>query len=304
MFSDALGVFRRIMETRGGDDLAVLARYRAAWCHYNVRNEKAALAEFEDIAKRYPHSGIAEDIAYWLGEYYYSHGMSKDAERQFTLFLEKFPSGELAEYAQFHLALLAEDALEHEKALREFLELGRRYPAGRLAPEARLRAAGLLVKMSRPDEAIRLYEAVVSEFPKTDFAFLAHRKMAAVLKDERRYDEAAGNLKKGMALGRPEEAAELHYGLGECFEEKGDLPRAKEEYLSIPRLYPKDKFWPIRALLAAAKASEKLGQREEAERIYERLAGGDVEESKFARERLEAIRGKQTTDYKLPSTKK
>ena len=52
-------------------------------------------------------------------------------------------------------------------------------------------------------------------------------------------------------------------------------------------------FWAVRAQLKCAQAYEALEKLDEAKKLYERLAGMDIEESAFAKQRIEWIKWKE-----------
>ena len=83
--------------------------------------------------------------------------------------------------------------------------------------------------------------------------------------------------------------AQIQYEIAEALEEKGDIRKAVEEYLKVPRLYSKGRFWSLRAELRCAQLFERLEEPAEAKKLYQKLAEMDVEESVLAKKRLEWI---------------
>ena len=142
----------------------------------------------------------------------------------------------------------------------------------------------------KADEAIAKFEGLASKNPDSDFARRSYRKMAKIKKDLKDYDSAALYMGKALTGDNNELNAQIQYEIAEFFEEKGDLLKATEEYLKVTYLYSGGTFWSVRATLACAKIFERLEKFEEARRLYEKLADMDVEESAFAKQRLEWIK--------------
>ena len=150
---------------------------------------------------------------------------------------------------------------------------------------AALRAA-LAGETRAVEAAVRLKE-LISATSDAGLKRDAARKMAGMLKLEKNYRSAIEYLRKALTDEKTDLNAQTQYEIAELFEAEGDLNRAAREYLKAPRLYPKSVFWGVRARLSCAKIFERLQKWEEAKHLYEKLASMDVEESKFAKERLE-----------------
>ncbi|MBN2453641.1 MAG: tetratricopeptide repeat protein, partial [Candidatus Omnitrophica bacterium] len=134
-------------------------------------------------------------------------------------------------------------------------------------------------------------EELTSKFPASGTARTAYRKMAKIRMDEGRIGDAIQYYRKALTSDNNELNAQTQYEIAELYERNGDLKKATEEFLNVPRLYPKGAFWAVRAQLKCAQDFEKLGQRDDALRLYEKLAGMGIEESDFAKKRIESITG-------------
>ena len=146
----------------------------------------------------------------------------------------------------------------------------------------------------KSEEALKKFEEVISKFPESELKSSVFRKMAALKKASRDYDSAVLYLRKALTGEKNELNAQAQYEIAEYLEEKGDIEGALEEYLKVPYLYSKsDSFWAVRAQLKSALAFERLNRIEEAKRIYEKLVSLNVEESEFAKKRLEWLKWKR-----------
>jgi len=252
-FERAAVEFGKVEKDSFGEKTQMLARYQTAWCYWRTGKESQALAAFSRFLKDYPAEDLAADVRFWFGEYYTSKGKYDKAREYFSSILKDFPSSGLAGEALYRLALNLEE--EEKRA-----------------------------------EAAARFEEVASRLPDSGLARRSYRKIAMLKKESRDFDAAIIYLKKAMTEENSEENAQAQYEIAECAEKKGDLALASEEYLKVPGLFSKGAFWSVRAELAAAKIFERTGRLDEAKSLYEKLAAMDVEESSFARQRIEWIR--------------
>ena len=163
-----------------------------------------------------------------------------------------------------------------------------------MADEALYQLAGILYEEGKTDEAIAKFEELASRSPDSDYERRSYRRMAKIKKGLKDYDAAALDMQKALTRDNNELNAQIQYEIAECAEEKGDLSKATEEYLKVTYLYSDGTFWSVRATLACAKIFERLEKFGEARRLYEKLADMDVEESAFAKQRLEWIKWRST----------
>ena len=78
----------------------------------------------------------------------------------------------------------------------------------------------------------------------------------------------------------------MQFKIARAYENKGDYYRAIEEYLKIPYLYPMDSQLTVKAYLSAAQIYENQEDWLAGRDIYLKVAAMDVEEAKYAQERL------------------
>jgi tetratricopeptide (TPR) repeat protein len=114
--------------------------------------------------------------------------------------------------------------------------------------------------------------------------------MANLKRREGAYGAAIDYYRRALTDENSESNAQIQYEIAELHEKMGDIEGACREYLKVEGAYPKGTFWSVRANLKCARAFEKLGRLAEAKRLYEKLAAMDIEESAFARKRLEMMK--------------
>ncbi|MBU0604722.1 MAG: tetratricopeptide repeat protein, partial [Candidatus Omnitrophica bacterium] len=252
-YDAALAEFMAIEDQSSEVKLKVMAAYQIGWCLHNLRKEPEAVAAFERFLRAYPDSELAPDARFWFGEHYRSKGKLDKARGYFDSIPADFPSCDLIK-------------------------------------EAFMQAAIVLSEEGKSGEAIARFEDIAARFPGSDTGKMAYRKIAKIKKIEKDFDQAIEYYRKALTGDNTELNAEIQYEIAESYEMKGDLRRASDEFLKVMDLYSNGVFWSVRAQLKCAQAFEAIGKPDEASRLYEKLAGMEVEESDFAKKRLELLK--------------
>ncbi len=85
------------------------------------------------------------------------------------------------------------------------------------------------------------------------------------------------------------------YWIGFCCFLLGNDPEAVSEFLKIPALYPASGMWVATAYYWAGRASERMGDAEDAAAYYRKAGGsGKSTEGRFALKKAEAMTGTRT----------
>ena len=153
-----------------------------------------------------------------------------------------------------------------------------------------MQIATMLREAGKSDAAVSMLEELVNRFPGSDSARRAFIKLANIKKENGDLDGAVEYYLKALTKTNNEANAQIQYEIAEIYENKQSLARASEEYLKVPMIYPAGIFWSVRAELKCAKIFERLNRPDDALRLYEKLSGMDIEESVFAKKRLEALK--------------
>jgi tetratricopeptide (TPR) repeat protein len=159
-----------------------------------------------------------------------------------------------------------------------------------MAEEALYQLALTSIDQGKPDEAASRLEELTVKFPGSGVSRAAYRRLAKSRKDAGDPDSAIEYYKKSLTADSDELNAQTQYEIAEAYEEKGELRKAIEEYLKVPYLYAKGVFWSVRAQLKAAQLFETVDSPDDAKRLYEKLADMDVQESEFAKKRIEWLK--------------
>jgi tol-pal system protein YbgF len=127
----------------GGGASGEQAAYTQAFDALKSSNYPAAISGFRAYLSQYPTGALADNAQYWLGEAYY-------VTRDF------------------------------DQATQAFRAVGERYPSSRKAPDALLKLGFSQFELKRYGEARATLNDVVSRFPDSDAAKLAKERLAKV----------------------------------------------------------------------------------------------------------------------------
>lgn len=104
------------------------------------------------------------------------------------------------------------------------------------------------------------------------------------------------------AIGLQKESArpETQYWIGFCCFLLGKDAEAVDEFLKIPRLYPGSGMWINTAYYWAARASERMGKKDEAAAYYRKAGGsGRSTQGRFALKKAQSLKNpKQAADFR------
>jgi tol-pal system protein YbgF len=81
------------------------ALYASAYADFSKGNYALAIQGFEEYARTYPETELADNAMYWIGECYFSQGSYTSAVNAFDAMLEKYPGSDKAAAANLKKAL-------------------------------------------------------------------------------------------------------------------------------------------------------------------------------------------------------
>ncbi len=272
------------------------AHYMLAAAYLGKEDFQSAAVEFDRFISLYPSSNLKVSALLCLANSLYNMECFGDAAKVYGLVIESGPKEEISALARYAQAWCWYNTGDEGRALGLFESIVKRYPNSSAGRDGLYWLGEYSYNKGRMNIAERHLVDFLKRFPDSDLAGLAHRKMGSILKGKGKYYEAIDNFKKAYVPDSDELNGQIQYEIGECLEHAGRYAQALEEYLKVPLAYPKAAFWSIRGRLAAAKILETMGRLSEALRLYEELSELNVEESKFAKERIEFIKNRETSN--------
>ena len=100
-----------------------------------------AILEFEKYIREYPHSELAGNAQYWIGEAYYSQKEYRRAATEFQKVIQNYPQGGKVPDAQLKVGLSYLEMGQKEKGTAELKRLIAKYPNSAAASLARKKLA-------------------------------------------------------------------------------------------------------------------------------------------------------------------
>jgi TolA-binding protein len=271
-FEDAIEVFKNLIRLYGQDkQLAQKAEYEIADCYFQMGNESEAMNRFKALRSKYPESSLTSEIIWWLGEYYYRHNDFRLARRYFLSLVQDFPKSNLVADAYYAIGSSFKEEGRNEAALENFKQVLKSGKSD-LAAQAAVAIADIYVAEGNPN-----------------LAGLAYPKMADIYFRNSNYTEALDYFRKSVDLVPVYQAPEIQFKIAETLEAQGKLDQAIEEYFKVAYLPQDNNTQMIKALFRIAQIYEGRKKLIEAVNVYKKIVSMNVEESKFAEERISLI---------------
>ncbi|MDP2937985.1 MAG: tetratricopeptide repeat protein, partial [Candidatus Omnitrophota bacterium] len=287
-FAKALEVFKNIIRMYNQNtELIQKAEYEIADCYYQMGNEKEAMERFKILRSKYPDSKLTPEVMWWLAEYYYRHNELSLARRYFSSLIQDFPKNNLIPDAYYALGSTYAEENKNEEAIDNFkkvIELGK----SDLAGTASIAIADIYTKQDKIDLSLGIYKDVVSEYP--NLASLIYPKIADLYRKISNYGEAINFYRKSLNIVPAREMVDIQFKIAEALQSEGSYPEAIEEYLKVTYLYSENNDLAVKALLRVAAIYEDKENFKEATNIYKRINSMNVQEAKYAQERIDWIR--------------
>ncbi|MDD2679843.1 MAG: tetratricopeptide repeat protein [Candidatus Omnitrophica bacterium] len=252
-YAAARQAFKEVIKASGQDmELAQKAEYGIADCFYQSGEEEEALKRFKALRSKYPDANFTPEIIWWLGRYYYQHNEPALAARYFLSLVQDFPKSDLLADAYYALGLILAEGAQTQEALDELKKA---------------------LDSNRPDIKSKAAVAMAGVFFKTGD-----------------YDNSLDYYRKGLQGAAAQELAGIHLKIAEILESKAKLDEAIKEYLEVVRLADQGDDLAVSALLRLGQIYEDRGDRVAALDTYNRILKMNVQESKYAEERLSRLR--------------
>ena len=287
--NEALGIFNDILKLYPPDnELLQKVEYEIADCYYKLGQENEAVSRFKSLRAKYPDSKLTPEIIRWLGQYYYRRNDLKLARRYFDSLTKDFPDSSLTGDAFYALGLIFSDEHKFEQAADNFrmaVKLGN----SNLKIQSAIALGDIYDQAEKPEEAVVQYKKIIKDNP--DLTNQLFSRIAGVYYKVGDYEEAKIFYSRSLEAAEAKDLPGIRFKLAEVLEAKSEFDAAIQQYLMIADLYNQAPQLFGRSLLRAAKLYEDKENFKEALKIYRRIIQKDVEEGKFAQERIDWIKG-------------
>jgi len=157
-----------------------------------------------------------------------------------------------------------------------------------LAGAAAVAIGDIYAKENKIEPAIYTYDEALNKYP--NLAHLVYPKIAQLYRDVGDLDKALDFYNKSLQKAPVRQMAEIAFKIAEIKEMQGRHKEAVEDYLKVTYLYPDNQDLAVKSLLRIAAIYEGEENYKEAMTIYTKISSMDVQESKYAKERIEWIK--------------
>ena len=291
-YKKAVDVFERLKKDYPhNEELIQKADFEIGISLYQWGKDQDAVKKFKLVIYKYPKSAVGLKAYLWLGDYYLKSGKFESARKYLDDSLKDYPDSEKTDEVRYLLGLTFKNERKYDEALNEFKTILAKENS-KTAIDASLAVADILSETSRSEEAVSIYQNIVAKHPEA--ARDAYAKLGDLYRRQGAFSNAVEVYQKAFNLAASDASQisnpQIQFNLAEAIEGTKDLNRAIESYLKIPYLYPHDLYWVVKSYLRVAQIFEDKENWQEAQKIYEKIVKENVEEAKFALERLEWIK--------------
>ncbi|MFH1442140.1 MAG: tetratricopeptide repeat protein [Candidatus Omnitrophota bacterium] len=283
-FTEAIDVFKNVIRAYGHDnELSQKCEYEIADCFYRMGNEKKAMNRFKALRAKYPDSKLTPEIMWWLGEYYYRHNDLSLSRRYFYSLIQDFPKSNLVCDAYYVLASSFAEESKDAEAIDNFKKVISLAKSD-LAGSAAIAIADIYTRQEKYELALNIYNDVFDKYQ--NLANLIYPKMAETYFKMVNYEKAIEFYTKSLDLVPIKEISSIQFKIAEIQQAQAKFDQAIEGYLKVSYLYSENNDLIVKALLRVAAIYEDRDNFKEAVNIYKRVAALNVDEAKYADEKI------------------
>jgi tetratricopeptide (TPR) repeat protein len=157
-----------------------------------------------------------------------------------------------------------------------------------LTGQAAIAMADIYIKQDKLDLALRTYADTVREY--SNLAHLIYPKIADTYRKMANLEQAIDFYRKSLEVVPVRQMPDIQFMIAEIRQTQGNLEEAIEEYLKVTYLYSEKNDLAVKSLLRVAAIYEDKDNFKEAVNIYKRIISMQVEEAKYAQERIDWIK--------------
>jgi tetratricopeptide (TPR) repeat protein len=275
--------YRRIIREFEGTSTAAAARMKLSAAFAGERRHAEAIGVLEELVGNPLLSAVeASEVDFAIGTLY-EDGLRDHAKalEVFGRILDGGGQGPIAARTQLMIAAIYRETGDLPRAIEEFRKVPARFPADlESGAAAQFQIAQILESQEQWEEALNEYTATGVSFPRTRYGLMApfavaqhYRKTgdmeAASLAFERAVEGYRDIVQKNPGTPLAAQAQDAICQV-RILEEK--WPEAAQEFETYGDSYPLTPVAPLALLRAAALCERKLGDRERAGRILDKIS--------------------------------
>lgn len=256
-------------------------------------NYDKARKQYDLIIESYSFTQWADDAAYSRGRSLIQQGKIDEGIVELERFAENYPDSSLTQDALLTIGLTAYKSEKFSEAVSALKKVWAR-DSGKRLWNAAFKSLINVYKAARFwDAAIQLCRDYLARFPDAEDRLDRQMDIGWFYLQLGRWNDAINQYGELLPIADAEQEAEVQFYLGEAYMLKGDYNTAILEYMKVKVLGRKTKLdWGVTALYKAGICYEKLGESENAARMYRMIIAEQGETSNYgiaAKKRLETL---------------
>ncbi len=328
-YRSAAGEFQELLKQAPPDSIQREAWPKLVTSLYRLDDRARASVEAEKYLKAYREDAASRALfAYEEGDFFVRQKDFKQAEKAFRTARE-VKSAETAPWGDIGLGKIYLMMNQPDEALKILADVPNKYPNNPLVAVAYLnlgdfyfkngqfenaflafQKAAAVPRVESPvravvmgylidaadrlgmwDRAITFARQYLEEFPSANDAFTRKLQIGTFLKNLKEYERAIDHFRRLKLVANRETEPEVQYWIGKCYLEMGRYQEAIVELMKVKYLSPPSKLpWDVTAMYESGLAYMRLGQWENARRLFERIEREQGSASSFGRVARERIR--------------
>lgn len=290
-YDGALLIFKKIVGRFKNEEIAELAYLDIGNVYLNLSLFDKAKKIWKDFLNRYPHSQYAASVILYLGGLSEKEESYFEAEKYYKRIISDYKESSSRQEALLSLGHLCWSRGNLEGAQSYFERLSKRQTS--LALKGKLYLAKILFQRGKNQEALKLYDELVNLDSPVFKVALADK--AFLLKEMKDYRQAVTIFQK--AIKEDVDNPGLRFALGLCLEKVDKKQEAIEEYFKIIYAFfnymeseaGESKGYEVKAYFRIARIYERMENKKEAKKIYQKIISLGVGEAKIAEARLKEL---------------
>ncbi|MGQ9732059.1 MAG: tetratricopeptide repeat protein [Candidatus Zipacnadales bacterium] len=241
-FEAALAAYRVVVDNYGQSAAAILAQRQIGACLLRLERYAEAAEALAKLVAEHPEHETAVQAQSELAYAYSKSGQEQKAQAIYEKLAsgENVPSEQAAD-ALLRLGEIAYGRGDYQSALSHYEALIEKHPTCELVDEAQYKRGWALLQLQRPGEAVEAFAKCLAANPNRSIAADCHLQIGVILADKGDTDGAIGELKPFLTDFKGELTAPFALlELAEAYLQKEDWSQARTALEAMPETSEKE----------------------------------------------------------------
>jgi TolA-binding protein len=263
--------------------------------YFGLNRYQESIYAYQNFLRTYPGSLMAPKAQYWIGLSYYNLKQPEDAIQAFNKLARQYPDSDVVPDALFQLGIINREKNQFDQSIKDFSRIlsgkTRRSQDPAFISEVYYQQGLTYLKQGDDERAKGVFQRSIQSQKGAFSAYQSRMELARIFARSQDLEHAKEYLNQIIQDRNDELAAQAQKVLGDVYFNAGNYPEALTNYLRVKYVYQGYPTWVANALYSAGSTHEKMGQIDEAKKIYKEVINKYPAEkiSEKAKERLAAL---------------